>query len=267
MSYSIGFIGGGNMASAIVKGLVKGDVYNTSEIIVSVLRNESLDRIKTELGVDATLDNSDVAKKSKIVVLAVKPHFIVKVLKEIEPHLTESHLVISIAAGITLDQMKPYTGKSKLFRAMPNTPAAVNAAMTSICSEIPSNDPVTKTVNTIFSAIGKVESINEAQIHAAIAVHGSSPAYAFMMMEAMGDAGVLLGLPRDQAYKMAAQSLYGAALMLLESGMHPGALKDQVTSPGGTTIVAVASLEEQGFRNAIIDAMRKCADKSKEMSS
>lgn len=267
MSHSIGFIGGGNMAGAIVKGLVKGEIYRPNEIIVSVLREESLKRIETKLGVEATLINSEVAEKSKIVVLAVKPHFIVHVLKEIAPVLTEDHLVISIAAGITLNQMKPYTGKAKLFRAMPNTPAAVNAAMTSICSEIPMSDPITQTVQSIFSAIGKVEFISEAQIHAAIAVHGSSPAYAYMMMEAMGDAGVLLGLPRDQAYRMAAQSLYGAALMLLESGIHPGALKDQVTSPGGTTIVAVASLEEQGFRNAIIDAMRKCAEKSKEMSS
>jgi pyrroline-5-carboxylate reductase len=267
MSYSIGFIGGGNMAGAIVKGLVGGNIYSENEIIVSVLRSESLERIKTELGVDATLVNSEVAEKSKIVILAVKPHFIVKVLEEISPVLTEDHLVISIAAGITLDQMKSYTGKAKLFRAMPNTPAAVNAAMTSICSDLPQNDPVAKIVYDIFSAIGRVEFITEAQIHAAIAVHGSSPAYAFMMMEAMGDAGVLLGLPRDQAYRMAAQSLYGAALMMLESGKHPGALKDQVTSPGGTTIVAVASLEEQGFRNAVIDSMRKCADKSKEMSS
>ncbi len=267
MSYSIGFIGGGNMASAIVKGLISGKVYDKSEIIVSVLRNESLNRIKTGLGVEATLVNSEVAEMSKIVVLAVKPHFITKVLSEIAPVLTEDHLIISIAAGITLDQMKPYAGKAKLFRAMPNTPAAVNAAMTSICSNIPQFDPITKTVYDIFSAIGKVEFITEAQIHAAIAVHGSSPAYAYMMMEAMGDAGVLLGLPRDQAYRMAAQSLFGAALMLMESGKHPGALKDQVTSPGGTTIVAVASLEEQGFRNAIIEAMRKCAEKSKEMSS
>lgn len=267
MSYSIGFIGGGNMASAIVKGLINGNVYNNHEIIVSVLRSESIDRIKTGLGVEATLVNADVAKMCKIVVLAVKPHFIVKVLQEIAPVLTEDHLVISIAAGITLDQMKPFTGKAKVFRAMPNTPAAVNAAMTSICSDIPQWDPDTKTVSDIFSAIGKVAFITEAQIHAAIAVHGSSPAYAYMMMEAMGDAGVLLGLPRDQAYNMAAQSLLGAALMLMESGKHPGELKDQVTSPGGTTIVAVAALEEQGFRNAIIDAMRKCADKSREMSS
>lgn len=267
MKYKIGFIGGGNMASAIVKGLISKGIYKQNEILVSVLRPESLDRISQSLGVDSTLDNIELASTCGIVVLAVKPHFIELVLKEIEPHLTSNHIVVSIAAGITLNQIEAHAHDSKCFRAMPNTPAAVNEGYTSICTNVPPSDLSLTRVMEIFNAVGKSTIITESQMHAAIAVHGSSPAYIYMMIEAMGDAGVMLGLSRQQAYEMAAQSLIGASKMVLSTGLHPGALKDQVTSPGGTTIEAVATLEKTGFRNSLIQAMVAAADKSKKMTS
>lgn len=267
MKYKIGFVGGGNMASAIVKGLISKGTYKSSEIIVSVLREPSLGRIQDTLGVDATLDNTEVATNCEIVVLAVKPHFIEMVLTEIKPYLTQNHIVVSIAAGITLEQIELYSNGAKCYRAMPNTPAAVNEGYTSICSNVSSSDSTMDKVLDIFNAVGKSTIITESQMHAAIAVHGSSPAYVYMMIEAMGDAGVLLGLPRQQSYEMAAQSLIGAARMVLTSEQHPGFLKDQVTSPGGTTIEAVATLEERGFRSSLIEAMIAAANKSKSMSS
>ncbi|MBM7562585.1 pyrroline-5-carboxylate reductase [Fusibacter tunisiensis] len=265
--YKIGFIGGGNMASAIVKGLISQNEFTHDDVIVSVKQAESLSRIEKTLQVHATRNNLEVVKNSNIIVLAVKPHLIGSVLSETAHLFTDTQIIISIAAGVTLDQLENQIPKGKIFRAMPNTPAAVNAGMTSICSNIQVSDTSYETVKRIFNAIGASAVIEERLMHAAIAVHGSSPAYVYMMIEAMGDAGVLLGLPRQEAYRMAAQTVMGSAKMFLDLDLHPGALKDQVTSPGGTTIEAVSTLESNGFRNALIEAMKAAANKSIQMSS
>ena len=268
MKYKIGFIGAGNMAKAIIKGLLNASIVTESEILASASSQKSIDQIRDSLKIQTTLDNTEIARECEYVILAVKPYMIETILEEIREQLSSTQILISIAAGITLDQLTGWTNdKLRIYRAMPNTPANVNAGMTSLCTKVANDDPSYSYVISLFEAIGKCEVIKESLIHAAIAIHGSSPAYVYMMIEAMGDAGVLLGLPRDQAYKMAAQSIYGAALMSLESGLHPGVLKDQVTSPGGTTIEAVASLEKAGFRSDLIEAMVSCATKSIQMSS
>ncbi len=267
MKFKIGFVGAGNMAKAIIKGLLNASMVKETEIIASASSQRSIDQINSTFNIHTTLDNTEIAKESEYIILAVKPYMISSVLSEITPHLNSNQIIVSIAAGITLDQLEHWTEhKVRVYRAMPNTPANVNEGMTSICTNVDKNDISFPIVVSFFESIGKCEIIKESLIHAAIAVHGSSPAYVFMMIEAMGDAGVLLGLTRDQAYKMAAQSILGAAKMALETGLHPGVLKDQVTSPGGTTIEAVASLEKTGFRSDLIEAMVKCASKSVQMS-
>ncbi len=188
----------------------------------------------------------------------------IKVLSEITSSLNKDSLVVSIAAGITLDQLARALGHDrKIIRAMPNTPALVNAGMTSVTPNALVTPEDTADVLNIFRCFGEAEVIAEPMIHPVVGVSGSSPAYVFMFIEAMADAAVLGGMPRAQAYKFAAQAVMGSAKMVLETGEHPGTLKDMVCSPGGTTIEAVRVLEEKGFRAAVIEAMTKCMENQK----
>lgn len=265
MTNTIGFIGGGNMASAIINGLIKKEIYSADNIFVSAASQKSVDRLHKTLNVNSSQSNAYVVENSDMIVLAVKPYLVFKILDEIRPFLKSGQVVISIASGITLKKLNAALPQQKVYRAMPNTPASVNMGMTSISTMLAPNEPSSNQVETIFNAVGKTAWIDENLMHAAIAVHGSSPAYAFVMIEAMADAAVLEGMPRDKAYTMAAQSLLGAAQLVLDSGLHPGVLKDQVTSPGGNTIKAIAVLEQDGFRSSIIRAMHAAAEKSREM--
>lgn len=267
MNFSIGFIGGGNMATAIISGLMTKGNYNKEDIAVSVKSQSSVDRLSKQFDIFATRDNLSIVKHSKIVVLAIKPHLFKNIIDEIQSFVTSDHTIVSIAAGITLEQLLKAFPLAQIYRAMPNTPVAVGEGMTSLCMLEKPSQNMKKTVEEIFESVGKVSWIDESQIHAAIALHGSSPAYVFMMLEAMGDAGVRLGMSREVSYNMAAQALIGASKMFLESNLHPGALKDQVTSPKGTTIEAVAALEEGHYRSIIIEAMTRCAEKSIQMSA
>ena len=267
MAYKIGFIGGGNIATSILGGLIDSNLYQKNEIIVSDRLESSIKNLKENYGVEATQNNESLVKTSEIVLIAVKPHLIDSVLTPLMPYFTKDQLIISVAAGITTETLRQYFKEDTLlYRVMPNTPAKVRAGMSVIFSDADENEPSLKTVRAIFEAVGRVEVMDESLVHACIAVQGSSPAYMFMVLEAMGDAAVRLGLPRDKAYNMAAQSMLGSALMLLESQSHPGVLKDMVTSPKGTTIDAVASLEASGIRDSFIKAMTACAEKSEAMS-
>ncbi len=265
MTKKLGFIGGGNMASAIISGLIAKEIYAPQDIIASAATEKTVTRLISQFGIKATTSNEDIIRECDVIVLAVKPYMVFKVLEPIKSHFKPDQLVISIASGIKLEKLIKELPSQKVYRAMPNTPAAVNLGMTSLCTKLPEADPSREIVSEIFDAIGRTAWIDESLIHAAIAVHGSSPAYAYIMMEAMADAAVLEGMPRDKAYLMAAQSLLGAAQMVLTTGLHPGVLKDQVTSPGGNTIKAIAVLEQDGFRSSIIRAMQAAADKSREM--
>ncbi len=267
MKYKIGFIGGGNMASAIINGLLKSNLYQAADIITSVQTEASVKRLQDAFGICVTKDNGLIFESSDLIIIAVKPHMVESILTANHQHLRPEHTIVSIAAGITLKQLIQWAGTQRCIRAMPNTPASIGQGMTSICSQLPQEDSVFSTLIEIFNAIGKTIVIEERLIHAAIALHGSSPAYAYLMLEAMGDAGVKLGMKRELAYEMAAMALKGAADMYLHTKEHPGVLKDQVTSPGGTTIEAVAELEKRGFRSALIEAMTSCALKSEKMSN
>lgn len=257
----IGIIGAGNMGGAILKGLLH--VYGKDDIIFTDADEEKCGRITEETGVSHTGSNAECANQAKYVILAVKPQYFEPVLKNIRNVVTEDHIIISIAPGITIGQLKDKLGiEKRVVRAMPNTPALLGEGMTGVCyDETAFTEEERATIEAIFTSFGKMCLVEERLMSAVVCVSGSSPAYVYMFIEALADSAVKYGLPRDTAYRMAAQTVLGSARMVLETGEHPGALKDKVCSPGGTTIAAVAALEECGFRSAVIKAADACYEK------
>lgn len=267
MEKTIGFIGAGNMARSIIAGIVKSNHGSSTKIIASAKTTETIDLVQKEYRINTTLDNKEVARKSDYLIIAVKPYMHGLVLEEIKNDIRENAVVITIAAGISIDYMKKALGNEVLVvKAMPNTPAMVGEGITALSFDKKIDKVERDEIQGIFNSFGKTELLDEGLMDGFTALCGSSPAYVYMMIEAMADGGVLQGIPRKQAYRMAAQAVLGSAKMVLDSGVHPGELKDNVCSPSGTTIEAVAKLEEKGFRTAIIQAMKVCADKSKKMS-
>lgn len=263
----IGFIGAGNMGSAMIGGICQSGLVTPEHIIASAHSSETLEKIHTAYGIKTTLLNEEIAAGSDILFIAIKPYKFAEVLPTISSSIKENCIVVSVAAGQSISAIESILGdKIKLIRAMPNTPAFVGESMSALCR----NDNVTEEelllVKKLFECFGKAEIITESMMDAVIGVSGSSPAYVYMFIEAMADAAVADGMPRAMAYKFAAQSVLGAAKMVLETGKHPGELKDAVCSPGGTTIEAVAALEAGGFRNSVITAQRACVQKSKDMT-
>ncbi len=261
----VGFIGNGNMGRAIIDGSISGKALAPSEIIVADIDKDGLDVMAKQYGVAVTLNNNDAAK-SDILFLAVKPNVLYRVIDGIKDTVSENTLIVSIAAGQSIGKIEAAFGKKiKLVRVMPNTPALVGEGMAAISSNKNVTEDEKNKILEIFRSFGKAEEIPEYLMDTVTAVSGSSPAYVFMMIEAMADAAVIGGMPRNQAYIFAAQAVLGSAKMVLETKLHPGALKDMVCSPAGTTIDAVAVLEAEGFRSALIKAMKACIDKSKEL--
>ena len=266
MNKKIGFIGCGNMGKAMLGALVNSDNIKREDIIVSTKSESSAKNINKEFEVKTTVVNAEVAEKSNVLFLAVKPHFFKVVIEQIKDIISDDTIIISIAAGVTIAQIEEWFGrKVKVVRTMPNTPALVGEGMSAICPNTNISADELNYVGELYNLFGKYEVLEEKDFHAFIALCGSSPAYVFMFIEAMADAGVKLGLPRTKAYKLAEQAVLGSAKLALETGKHPGVLKDEVCSPGGTTIEAVIDLEKNGFRNTVISAVEKCADKSKNM--
>lgn len=261
----LGFIGCGNMATAILGGILKKGLLAPEDIIVSALHQETLDKAAHRYGIHTTLDNCEAAK-ADIIFLAVKPQFYETVIREISGTVTETQLIVSIAPGKSIRVITDWFGKKiKLIRTMPNTPAMVGEGVTAVCAADTVTEEELKRVLTLLEACGTAEVMTEHLVDAVVAVSGSSPAYIFMLIEAMADGAVRDGIPRKQAYRLAAQSVLGSAKMVLETGMHPGELKDMVCSPAGTTIEAVAALEKAGFRNAVLAGMEACSNKTKNM--
>ncbi len=262
-----GMIGVGNMGYPLLKAAIQ--TFGKEEVIYTDASLKRCQFIMEETGVSYAEDNCSVAEQCKYLVLAIKPQYFGGVMAGIKNYVTTDHVVISIAAGITIDAIKTGIGEAaRIVRAMPNTPAMVSQGMTGICYSDAAFTPDEKTeVERFFGACGKFEVFDENMINAVICASGSSPAYVYMFIEALADSVVSYGIPRDKAYTLAAQTVLGSAAMVLETGDHPGKLKDNVCSPGGTTIAAVKALEEYGFRNAIMKASDACYEKAVALSN
>lgn len=266
MKGTLGFIGCGNMGTAMLTGILDKELYKKEQVIVSHLSEAGARRSDAKFGVKTTLDNKEVVKFAKTVFLAVKPQFYEEVLEEVKEYLTDEHLIIGIAPGKTLAWLKEKSGKDlKVARMMPNTPAQVGEGMTGACYNEKLTDEDINLLREIMETFGKCEFVPERLMDAVVAASGSSPAYVYIMIEAMADAVVSLGMPRKQAYAFVAQAVLGSAKMVQETGIHPGELKDMVCSPAGTTIEGVRTLEKLGFRSAIYEALKASADKGKSM--
>ena len=257
----IGFIGMGNMGSAMLLGCLKN--FKKEELVFTEINAEKMLSFSKETGVQCVESDAKLAECVKYIVLAVKPQFLDEVLKEIKPVVKEGQIIITIAPGKTIDYYKENLPKGiRIVRAMPNTPALVGEGMTGVCyDESAFDDEEKEIIERFFNAFGKMVKINENLMNALVCASGSSPAYVYMFIEAMADSVVKYGIRRDMAYELVAQTVLGSAKMVLETKEHPGKLKDNVCSPGGTTIAGVAALEEYGFRNAIIKATDKCYEK------
>ncbi len=261
----LGFIGTGNMAGAIMGGIIKNQIFRPEEIIGADISEAGREKTKEAYGIEVTGDNRKAAD-SEVLILSVKPQYYADAIAEIKDCVRDDQLVITIAPGKTLAWLEEQFGKPvKIVRTMPNTPALVGEGMTAACVNQYVTEEEKAYALKILSSFGKVELVPEHLIDAVVAVSGSAPAYVFMFIEAMADAAVAEGMPRAQAYEFAAQAVYGSAKMVLETGKHPGELKDMVCSPAGTTIEAVRVLEEKGLRSAVIEAMRACADVSRRL--
>lgn len=262
----LGFIGCGNMASAMIGGIISNQICKAQDIYASDAYEPTLTKTKEAFGINVSTDNKLVTKEVDILFLAVKPQFYETVIGELKHEIKENQIIVTIAPGKTLEWLGDQFGKAvKIVRCMPNTPALVGEGITGVCY----NELVTKQeleqVCRILEGFGRVEVVTQALMDVVVSVSGSAPAYVFMFIEAMADAAVADGMPRDKAYKFAAQAVYGSAKMVLETGKHPGELKDMVCSPGGTTIEAVRVLEKEGFRSSVIEAMKACTKKAKGM--
>ena len=262
----IGFIGLGNMATAMIGGMLQKGIAKPEDIIGSSKTEATAEKVKSKFNINTSTDNKTVAAQADVLFLAVKPIFFPEVIAEIKDAVKTDTLIVSIAAGRNLQYLKDAFGRPelKLIRCMPNTPALVLEGCTGVCA----GENVTEDLEQVLALLrsfGIASVVPERLMDVVVGVSGSSPAYVFMFIEAMADEAVAAGMPRKQAYEFAAQSVLGSAKMVLETGKHPGELKDLVCSPGGTTIQAVIVLEEKGLRAAVMDAMDACIEKSKCM--
>lgn len=263
----IGFIGAGNMATAIIGGMIAKSFLEPQEIAVYDISEQQAAKLTKRYPVGVAASQEELIEKCEFIVLAVKPVYMKDVLKH-ATHYANGKKFISIAAGWTMDMLSNALREPsiRILRCMPNTPLMVGEGFTALCEETSFSNEDVAWVKLLFGTLGAVAVIPERLFDAIVAVAGSAPAYVFVFVEALIDAGIKLGLPRDIATRACEQTVLGAAKMLLETGEHPAKLKDMVCSPGGTTIEAIASLEKDGFRHAVIQAATVCAEKSKAMS-
>lgn len=263
----VGFIGGGQMAGALIAGAIQAKVFDASQIVVIESLDSRLEQL-AKLFPGVTLGKVfDAAVDCDQLIIALKPQILREVGKSLGASLSGDRLWVSIAAGVSLSELSGQLGTKRIVRVMPNTPAQVGEGAAAICSlsEVGSAD--LQWVQSLMESVGNCVRVKESQMHAVTGISGSSPAYIYTIIEAMADGGVLGGLPRDVALKLAAQSVLGAAKMVLQSGLHPGQLKDQVTSPAGTTIAALRELEAAGVRSAMIEAVQAATIRSQELES
>ncbi len=260
---NIAFLGAGNMARALLQGCLGRGGYTPESLAATDVSPEALGKVERELGVRSFASNAEAAAWADVIVLAVKPGVMTSVLQEIAGQLSAHKLVISIAAGVPLERLRDgLSGHARVVRAMPNTPAMVGAGATALAGGGRDDLAFAK---ALFESVGEVVLVPEASLDAVTGLSGSGPAYVFVMIEALSDAGVRAGLPREVATKLAAQTLLGAAKLVIDSGEHPGKLKDMVTSPGGTTIAGLAAAERAGLRHALHAAVEAAVARAKEL--
>ena len=264
MNCKIGFIGAGNMTRAFVKGLINTFSEINDRIYVSNRTLSSVEKICNDFKVNMAKDNLELIKECTIIILSVKPNGFKDVLNEIKDFITDNHIIVSIGAGISINYMQEAIKRpAKIVRAMPNTPVLVGEGMTALAyNQNITNEDISLIIK-LFKSMGKVDVIEEKLMDVATAISGSSPAIVYMFIEALADGGVLQGMSREKAYKYAAQAVLGGAKLVLESGKHPGELKDMVCTPGGTGIEAVYALEKAHFRGTVMEAMNNCTEKAR----
>jgi pyrroline-5-carboxylate reductase len=263
---TVGFVGAGNMGEALIKGLVGANLIPAEAIHATDVRAERLKELDRQYGIQVSSDNAELVRRADIVILAVKPQIMDAVLREIAPVVTRRKLLISIAAGVSTARIRALLSKdTRLIRVMPNTPALVLEGVTAIAKADGLEADDLDTAAEIFSAVGRVVVLGEELIDAVTGLSGSGPAYVALVIESLADGGVRMGLDRVTAMTLATQTVLGAAKLLLETGVHPGALKDMVSSPGGTTIAGVAALEEGGIRATFIKAVERATQRSREL--
>ncbi len=262
---TFGFIGMGNMGQAMLKGCL--NVFLPDQLIFTALYEKDCQSVSEKTGVSYVMDAITCAEEVKYIVLAIKPQVYPEILEKLSGKIREDQIVISIAPSYSIDKVKEGLGsKVRVVRAMPNTPAMVGEGMSGVCfSDDDYTDEERMCIRSFFESFGKMEEVPEHLINAVTVASGSSPAFVYMFIEALADSAVKYGMPRDKAYTFAAQAVLGSAKMVLETGEHPGKLKDNVCSPGGTTIEGVAVLEEKGLRSAVIEAASAVFDKCSRM--
>ncbi len=263
----LGIIGCGKMGSALLKGAVKSKAVNPAEVFLHDAFSQCAEQLATETGARSLGSNAEVIKQSEAVLLCVKPQDMLGMLCEL-PAMPEPPLFISIAAGLTISSLEQALGaSSRIIRVMPNTPALVGKGASAFSRGPNANDNDADFVHAVLKAVGTVTEVPEKQLDAVTGLSGSGPAYIYTVIEALADGGVLMGLPKDKALKLAAQTVAGAAAMVLQQDEHPANLRDQVTSPGGTTIAGLSALEAGAFRATLIEAVRTATHRSIELGA
>ncbi len=265
MGKRLAVIGCGNMGRAIVKGLLDSGWTTADKVIATNPSKEKVADLKEELGVEATTDNAAAVLGADIVLLGVKPQYIKEALKDMRDQLAHQQLVISIAAGISIRFIEFYTNDCPVVRSMPNLPVTVGMGATAIAPGTHAKQEHLDAAREIFEAVGIVEEVHETLMDAVTGLSGTGPMYVFYMIEAMADAGVKMGLPRDVATRLAEQTVRGAARLAQSSDLHPAALKDLVSSPGGTSITALHVLRKHAFAAIMMDAVEAAAQRSREL--
>jgi pyrroline-5-carboxylate reductase len=262
----VGFIGGGNMGEALIKGLLAANLVPPEAIYASDVRIERLRALDQQYGVQLLQENAELVREVDIVILAVKPQILPSVVRQVAAAVTKRKLLISIAAGVSTTTIRAALGKdARLIRVMPNTPALVLEGVTAIAKAEGLEPGDLDTAGEIFSAVGRVVTLDEDLMDAVTGLSGSGPAYVAVVVESLADGGVKMGLDRITAMTLATQTVVGAARLMLETGMHPGALKDMVSSPGGTTIAGIAAMEEGGIRDTLIKTVERATQRSREL--
>ena len=262
----LGIIGLGNMGGAILGGIIEKGIAKNYEIVGYDINESLRNKIKEKYSINIASGNEEVVENATAVILAVKPQFMADMLDGIKDKWNSDTVIISIAAGKTIEWLCTHLGSDKkIVRCMPNTPALIGEGCTGMCvNENVTSDDLEYAMR-LLGACGKVIDVTEKQMDAVVGISGSSPAYVFMFIEAMADAGVAAGLTRDKAYEFAASAVKGSAALMLETKKHPGELKDMVCSPAGTTIAAVQTLEQGGFSGLVMDAVESCVERNRQL--